>query len=213
LVNGEDINHKPEPEAASEVPASVDSLDDIPSMPTPTKKKNKKAKKRKPSQTAIQDGLTPDARDEEHCPEAVRGETPPSEVADSAIYVDGLGSEAEPHTPQPLEGPQKSIKLHARVYNLSTKYGIYGLQNLAMGKLAGEAAQQWDTQEFLGAAREVYTPDPSQDNKDLKEVIIKTLYEHPELLDKEETLGMMKGLDIMMDLFVYVRKSGNTFWR
>lgn len=185
-------------------------------MPTPTKKKNKKAKKRKPSQTAVQEGLTQDVQDAEHFPEAIRAETPPSEVshmADSAIYVDGPGSEAEPPTPQPLEGPQKSIKLHARVYNLSTKYGIYGLQNLAMGKLASEAAQQWDTEEFLRAAREVYTPDPSHDNEALKEVIIKTLYEHPELLDKEETLGMMKGLDIMMDLFVYVRKSGNTFWR
>ncbi|KAH8912717.1 hypothetical protein BR93DRAFT_94631 [Coniochaeta sp. PMI_546] len=125
-------------------------------------------------------------------------ETPPEELVHGLI---------EP----PLK-IQESMLLHARVYVQAIKYGIKGLQDLALGKLSAQAEEDWDTKEFLRTADEVYDYYGSISGIQLvKDVVIQTFSGHLELLDKEDTVTTLRGRDIATDLLLHLHRTRNLF--
>lgn len=108
----------------------------------------------------------------------------------------------------PVDSPSpSSLVTHARVYALSKKYSINGLKLLALEKFKTEADQEWDTGDFLLAAKEVYTSTSAAD-QDIRDAVTTIIYEHPEILDRDETQGLIKGLDLGFDVLKRVRAKG-----
>lgn len=100
-----------------------------------------------------------------------------------------------------------SLVTHAKVYALSQKYNIDGLKLLALEKFKTEAGQDWDTGDFLLAAKEVYTSTSAAD-QDIRDAVTTVVYEHPEILDRDETQEIIKGLDLGFDVLKRVRAKG-----
>lgn len=108
----------------------------------------------------------------------------------------------------PIESPSpSSLVVHAKVYALSKKYSINGLKLLALEKFRIEADQDWDTGDFLLAAKEVYTSTSAAD-QDIRDAVTTIVYEHPEILDRDETQELIKGLDLGFDVLKRVRVKG-----
>jgi hypothetical protein len=132
----------------------------------------------------------------------------------------GTALSPEPHSQPDLQRGtqgQGSLTIHAKVYTLSKKYVIPTLQSLSLSKFASEAAQEWDSEDFLRAAREVYstplTPSSSAGkgsaplDRSLRDVVSGIVFEHPELLD-ENSADAFKGLDLAMDVLMQVKRHG-----
>ncbi|KAF3397016.1 hypothetical protein DPV78_008324 [Talaromyces pinophilus] len=108
----------------------------------------------------------------------------------------------------PVESPSpSSLVTHAKVYALSKRYNIHGLKLLALEKFRTEADQDWDTGDFLLAAKEVYTSTSAAD-QDIREAVTTIVYQHPEILDRDETQELIKGLDLGFDVLKRVRAKG-----
>jgi hypothetical protein len=108
----------------------------------------------------------------------------------------------------PVDSPSpSSLVVHAKVYALSKKYGINGLKLLALEKFRIEAEQEWDTSDILLAAKEVYTSTSAAD-QDIRDAVTTIVYEHPEILDRDETQELIKGLDLGFDVLKRVRAKG-----
>lgn len=108
----------------------------------------------------------------------------------------------------PVDSPSpSSLVVHAKVYALSKKYGINGLKLLALEKFRIEAEQDWDTSDILLAAKEVYTSTSAAD-QDIRDAVTTIVYEHPEILDRDETQELIKGLDLGFDVLKRVRAKG-----
>jgi hypothetical protein len=108
----------------------------------------------------------------------------------------------------PIESPlPSSLVVHAKVYALSKKYNINGLKLLALEKFRIEADQDWDTADFLLAAKEVYTSTSTAD-QEIRDAVTTIVYEHPEILDRDETQELIKGLDLGFDVLKRVRVKG-----
>ncbi|KUL87348.1 hypothetical protein ZTR_04686 [Talaromyces verruculosus] len=119
----------------------------------------------------------------------------------------GNGTRSEEYV-VPAESPSpSSLVTHAKVYALSKKYNIYGLKLLALEKFRTEADQDWDTGDFLLAAKEVYTSTSAAD-QDIRDAVTTIVYEHPEILDRDETQELVKGLDLGFDVLKRVRAKG-----
>ncbi|KDN65021.1 hypothetical protein CSUB01_09568 [Colletotrichum sublineola] len=104
-----------------------------------------------------------------------------------------------------------SLVLHANVYLLSKKYGISGLRALAFDKFRAEAESQWNTEEFLHAAEKVYTScSDSNEDREMKDIIVGIICRHGELMDKVEMQKVMRTLprDLMYDILLQVRQQG-----
>ncbi|KAH8692864.1 hypothetical protein BGW36DRAFT_464088 [Talaromyces proteolyticus] len=185
-INGHDkglITDSPGPEMAH-----VESPEELET--NLKKKKNKKKGKKKATSTelAVQDDSNAESKDSlPGDPELYEGET--------VVPTDeSLGSIT-------------NLITHAKVYALSKKYSIEGLRLLALGKFQDEIRETWTSNEFLLAAKEVYTSTSSED-REIRDTVTTSLYKHPELLDMEETEQMMKGLDLGYDLLMHVRTKG-----
>lgn len=124
----------------------------------------------------------------------------------SSIAGDPHGETPHSHSHE----TQGSLATHAKVYALSKKYGIASLQGLALDKFEAEAREDWDTDDFLQAVREVYTAPGLTDAADrsLRDVVTAVVFEHPELLDEQKTQEVIRGLDLGYDLLMHVRKHG-----
>lgn len=108
----------------------------------------------------------------------------------------------------PIQSPSlSSLVVHAKVYALSKKYNINGLKLLALEKFRVEADQDWDTSDFLLAAKEVYTSTSTAD-QDIRDAVTTIVYEHPEILDRDEAQELIKGLDLGFDVLKRVRAKG-----
>lgn len=208
-TNGSNGVHPPEvngheesvPDAASdgrtaETAEPVDGPVDE-SLPVATKPKGKKKKKKKatPSDAAPADAI-PDAPADDVLPEKW----------DEAVAAE----EASHH--EDAESAQGSLAIHAKVYQLSKKYGIEGLEALALDKFGNEAGEQWATDDFLQATKIVYSAsNPDGDDRKMKDLVTGIVYVHPELLDKAETQKVIRGLDLGYDVLMRVRKQGGFF--
>jgi hypothetical protein len=90
---------------------------------------------------------------------------------------------APPAPPAPAENVE--LLLHAEMYEVADKYEVNGLKELAREKFAWACGVYWNSKHFALAAHHAYSTTPAED-KGLREVVCKTLFEHMELLDKPE---------------------------
>lgn len=72
------------------------------------------------------------------------------------------------------------LVIHARVYALAEKYGIYGLKTLAREKFESLVSDKWDESDFLEATEEVYTTTVDND-RGLRNIILQSFRKWPEL--------------------------------
>jgi hypothetical protein len=186
-INGHD-GHISDDTAPDAVPEPMEGSAAVESSKARKKKKRRKASVQSPTEGSI------------------------AGLKDSAVNETGLHDEqaAEEAVAAALEDPMtySNLLIHAKVYALSKKYNVEGLKALALEKFEDEAKQNWATDDFLQAAKEVYTSTFDDDDRRMRDVITDTLYEHPELLDKKETQKVIKGLDLGFDLLMRVRIRG-----
>lgn len=103
---------------------------------------------------------------------------------------------------------QRNMLLHARVYVLAVKYGIKGLQDLALSKLSAQAAKEWHTKEFLRTIDEVYDSYSGVEGiRSIKYVMVRTFASHLDLLDKEEAVATLRGRDVAADLLLHLHRT------
>lgn len=96
------------------------------------------------------------------------------------------------------------MTIHAKVYALAEKYDIQCLKNKALEKFRKEVDACWMSADFLRAAEEVYTSTMDHD-RSMRDVVVETFTQHPNLLDREETQNMVRGLDLCYDLMMQFR--------
>jgi hypothetical protein len=76
------------------------------------------------------------------------------------------------------------------MYEVADKYEVDGLKELAREKFAWACGVYWDSKYFAPAAHYAYSTTPDED-KGLREVVSKTLFEHMDLLDKSEVEAVL----------------------
>lgn len=98
-----------------------------------------------------------------------------------------------------------NLTLHAKVYALGEKYAIAGLKALALRKFREEADVSWDKDEFLRAAKEVYTSTVDHD-RSMRQAVVETICRHPELLDKQAAQDAVEGSELCFDVMMKFKK-------
>ena len=99
---------------------------------------------------------------------------------------------------------QPNLVIHARLYSLAEKYGILGLKAVALEKFQNELSQHWNTDDFLQAAEIVYTS-TVDDDRAMRDVVVKTFYEHKALLNKQQALDCLHWVDgLAYDLVIRI---------
>lgn len=89
------------------------------------------------------------------------------------------------------------LVLYTMVYALAKKYNIPGLKDFALQEFKAAVAEHWIVAKhlaapsFLEAAKEAYASTIAAD-RGLRDVVVTTFHEHPELLDQEETRCALK---------------------
>lgn len=97
---------------------------------------------------------------------------------------------------------------HAKVYALAEKYLIGGLMSLALENFKTQASRDWNSNSFVEVAQAAYEITVQSDTG-LRDVVVKTLAEHPSLLDKAITKNLLINTSCLAyDLLVYIRRSG-----
>lgn len=90
----------------------------------------------------------------------------------------------------PAEGKADQLLSHAILYEIADKYDVKGLKELAREKFSRACAKFWDTEEFVAAAKHAWSTTPIED-RGLREVIIKTIAEHMNLLNKPDVMELL----------------------
>ncbi|KAF2459116.1 hypothetical protein BDY21DRAFT_267532, partial [Lineolata rhizophorae] len=78
-----------------------------------------------------------------------------------------------------------NLIIHTKVYQLASAYFVKGLDKLACNKFERELDIHWNSSDFAEAVMLAYASTEMRDTG-LRNPIIRTLYSHPELLDKSE---------------------------
>ncbi|KAJ9666177.1 hypothetical protein H2201_003611 [Coniosporium apollinis] len=99
--------------------------------------------------------------------------------------------------------PDACLSTHAQVYAMADKYNISGLRALAVEKYEKAASKYWDTEGFPQSIHIVYSSTPDQD-RDLRDIVVKTISDHMSLLgtsEMEATMRELNGLafDVLQD--------------
>lgn len=89
------------------------------------------------------------------------------------------------------ENNERELCIHAQMYALADKYGIYDLKNLARDKFEGVASRDWNGRGFPLAVEIVYSSTPESDHG-LRDVVVNTISAHKELLEKVEVEALVK---------------------
>ncbi len=143
------------------------------------------------------------AADEEAAAAAAAAAAAVAAAAATATATAAAEHSDEPAVPATF---QPRLAVHAKVYELSKKYGIEGLETLSLGKFQSEAGDHWDTEDFLQAAKEVYSTETN--DRRMKDMVTEIVCHHTELLDREETQTAIRGLDLSYDVLMRMRKQG-----
>ncbi|KAB8213198.1 hypothetical protein BDV33DRAFT_210440 [Aspergillus novoparasiticus] len=125
---------------------------------------------------------------------------------DYNVFSQENGMDSQNPGSEMFEVPQahSSLTTHAKVYCLGEKYLISSLKALALQKFKATAREQWDVNDFLEAAKQAYTSTIETD-RGLKDAVIAVLYDHSELLDREEAQFVFKELNMLTyDLLMYI---------
>jgi hypothetical protein len=91
----------------------------------------------------------------------------------------------------PYKSKEMQLNIHAQMYALADKYGIHDLKNLAREKFAETVLNDWNNSGFPLAVQTVYSSTPNNDHG-LRDVVVATLNEHRELMDKTEVEALVK---------------------
>ncbi|KAI3399603.1 hypothetical protein diail_6242 [Diaporthe ilicicola] len=126
------------------------------------------------------------------------------------VVVNGSGPAHTPPRSPPADSKEGGIVLHAKVYGLSQQLGIDSLQALALLKFEAEVEQQWSSDGFIEAAKELVSILANEDGDDgkIREVILDVLCKHLELLNKEGIEGVIRGMDLGYDIVKQLSKRG-----
>jgi hypothetical protein len=90
----------------------------------------------------------------------------------------------------PADGDASQLMLHAQMYEIGDKYDVTGLKELAREKFIRSCAKFWDDDCLAGAAHYAFSTTP-EDDRGLREVVINTISQHMELLDKPEVEALL----------------------
>lgn len=153
---------------------------------------------------------------------------PPGTITEVIVLPDSVGGDREEgaslvqppvvvngaaHTPPRSPTPDSNeggIVFHAKVYGLAKQLGVDSLQALALLKFGADVEEQWSSDGFVGAAKEVasiLTSSGGDDGK-IREAILDVLCKHLELLNKEGIEGVIRGLDLGYDILRQLNKRG-----
>ncbi|ROV93938.1 hypothetical protein VSDG_06255 [Cytospora chrysosperma] len=127
---------------------------------------------------------------------------PSAAAGNSGIYHSPVESSTEKH-----EG---GLVLHAKIHNLSKKFGIESLQVLALHKLESETKEQWDSEGFVKAASEISSliAEGEIEEGKIRDIVLEVLCEHRELIDKDGMESVIRGMDLGYDLVRQLTKRG-----
>ncbi|KAI5862510.1 hypothetical protein GGS23DRAFT_79516 [Durotheca rogersii] len=138
--------------------------------------------------------------------------TPPLHIIKGKEVTDQMDTHGDGDDVTASRPCYSDLVVHAKIYALAGKYFIGGLKALALQKFEAATQKHWAPGDFLEAAQEVYTSTLDSD-RGLRDAIVKTLFEHRDLLVQENTRGVLKRLDTLTyDLLMYVNQKV-THWR
>ncbi|KAK4897486.1 hypothetical protein LTR49_027973 [Elasticomyces elasticus] len=83
--------------------------------------------------------------------------------------------------------------MHAKVFAAAVKYQIPALQKLAASKFRRAAQISWNDRSFAEATRIAYTT-TSEDIRDIRDIVVKSINEHCSLLDKASVETAIKDI-------------------
>jgi hypothetical protein len=109
-----------------------------------------------------------------------------------------------PSSPQPSgsdQAPPANLSLHAKVYALGEKYGIEHLKLFAIQKFEAEVESHLQSKDFLMAIEEAYTSTVEED-RGLRDVVVKTMKKHKYLLKKLSVQAIVKSTQLGFDLLM-----------
>jgi hypothetical protein len=93
--------------------------------------------------------------------------------------------------------------LHVRVYALAEKYDIPALKRLALDKFNSKIQPGIPLDQLLDSAEEAYTSTIEED-RGVRDSIVKHFHTHPELLDEERAQEAIQRMhSLMYDLLMY----------
>ncbi|TDZ18282.1 Cytochrome P450 monooxygenase cypX [Colletotrichum orbiculare MAFF 240422] len=201
---------------------TADALDDfLPAQPQRLSKKQKKRAKAN-SNNAKPEGSTGGPTEiRTESPSSVAGQEPAPFGRSQENQSDGGGGAAldarssksqsnnlpSADSGKPGSSTVKSLILHANVYALSRKYGIAGLRSLAFDKFQSEAANEWNTEDFLQAAETVYgSCSAEEDDRKMRDMVVSIICQHWEQMDLAENRDVMRAMpkDLMYDILMQV---------
>ncbi|TEA04262.1 Cytochrome P450 monooxygenase cypX [Colletotrichum sidae] len=205
---------------------TADALDDfLPAQPQRLSKKQKKRAKAN-SNNAKPEGSTGGPTEiRTESPSSVAGQEPAPFGRSQENQSDGGGGAAldarssksqsnnlpSADSGKPGSSTVKSLILHANVYALSRKYGIAGLRSLAFDKFQSEAANEWNTEDFLQAAETVYgSCSAEEDDRKMRDMVVSIICQHWEQMDLAENRDVMRAMpkDLMYDILMQVVVTG-----
>lgn len=105
-------------------------------------------------------------------------------------------------SPTNVSGPPEQLLTHSKMYELGDRYGVAGLKKLAQEKFKIACQHFWDDPAFPSAADHAFTTTVDQD-KGLRDVVRKTIYDHIALVKKPEVQAFLAeaglGIGILVD--------------
>lgn len=108
--------------------------------------------------------------------------------------------------------PDASLSTHAQVYAIADKYNISGLRALAVEKYERAASKYWDTEGFPPSIHIVYSSTPDED-RDLRDIVVKTVSDHMGLLGTPEMEATMRELNgLAFDVLKSKWQQGGGVW-
>ncbi|TDZ29571.1 putative sterigmatocystin biosynthesis P450 monooxygenase STCB [Colletotrichum spinosum] len=205
---------------------TVDALDDfLPAQPQRLSKKQKKRAKANSNNAKPESSTGGPIEIRTESPSSVAGQEPAPFGRSQENQSDGGGAAAldsrssksqssnlpSADSGKPGSSTVKSLILHANVYALSRKYGIAGLRSLAFDKFQSEAANEWNTEDFLQAAETVYgSCSAEEDDRKMRDMVVSIICQHWEQMDLAENRDVMRAMpkDLMYDILMQVVVTG-----
>ncbi|PVI05401.1 hypothetical protein DM02DRAFT_686318 [Periconia macrospinosa] len=88
------------------------------------------------------------------------------------------------------QGTEEALIVHAKLYEVADKYGVPNLKDYAAQRFNNACYVFWDSATFVKATRLIFTNTPEND-KGLRDVVIKTIAKHMVLNKKPEIKALM----------------------
>ncbi|KAK0620634.1 hypothetical protein B0T14DRAFT_567371 [Immersiella caudata] len=199
------LEETPQPEAEG-APLAENDLDDFLPIKTPTSTtKKKKGKKGKNARAKSISEAAPEPATEPKPEDDSRQFDTPTPVEPPPLA---------PEQPQQSQTSQPYLTTHAKLYSLSAKYGISPLTSLALSKFQSRASSEWDANDFVHAAREVYSSRllREESHAEMRRTVTGLVFGHRELLDLDSegpagVRGILRG-ELGLDLILRFREEG-----